>query len=176
MVYYPRIYLRCSASTVVFLKLPLTNHQIERQEEGVLSSLLLCVVCLYFMHLSMSSRRGEAGHRAGFWHFPKNCCQIPYPQAKMWGQIYRNSPPQEMICGHRHEQKLQHPYSRDSKIIQIPYPRAKAIDQIPALCPASPSPRRLDIDRCINFNPNCMVMSIGRGYGFVAEGPMSCLV
>ena len=43
-----------------------------------------------------------------------------------------------MICGHRHEQKLQNPYSRDSKIIQIPYPRAKAINQIPALCPAYP--------------------------------------
>ena len=140
----------CNASltTVVFLKLPLTNHQIERQEERVLSSLLLCVVCLYFMHLSMSSRQGEAGHRAGFRHFPKSCCQIPYPRAKMWGQIYRNSPPQEMICGHRHEQLLQHPYSRDSKIIQIPYPRAQAIVQIPALCPALP-PRQLDIDRCI---------------------------
>ena len=25
---------------------------------------------------------GEAGHRAGFWHFPKDCCQIPYPRGK----------------------------------------------------------------------------------------------
>ena len=33
-----------------------------------------------------------------------------------------------MICGHRHEQKF-----------RCPYPRAKAIDQNPALCPASPS-------------------------------------
>ena len=53
-----------------------------------------------------------------------------------------------MTCGQGHEQKIKHPYSRDSKIIQMPYPRAKATDQIPALCPAS-SPRRLDIDRCI---------------------------
>ena len=45
---------------------------------------------------------------------------------------------QEMICGHGHEQKFKYPYSRDSKIIQMPYPRAKAIDQIAALCPASP--------------------------------------
>ena len=52
-----------------------------------------------------------------------------------------------MICGHGHEQKFKYPYPRDSKIIQMPYPRAKAIDQIPALCPASL--RRLDIDRCI---------------------------
>ena len=36
------------------------------------------------------------------------------------------------------QQKFEYPYSRDSKIIQMPYPRAKAIDQIPALCPASP--------------------------------------
>ena len=85
------------------------------------------------MHLAMS-RGEEAGHRVGFWHFPKHCCQIPYPRAKMWGRIYWNSPPQEMICGHGHKQKFKCPYS---KIIQMPYPRAKAIDQIPALCPVS---------------------------------------
>ena len=45
-----------------------------------------------------------------------------------------------MICGHGHEQKFKYPYPRDSKIIQMPYPRAKAIDQNPALCPASPHP------------------------------------
>ena len=39
-----------------------------------------------------------------------------------------------MVCGHGHEQKIKHPYPRDSKIIQIPYPRAKAINQNPALC------------------------------------------
>ena len=53
-----------------------------------------------------------------------------------------------MICGHGHGQKFKYPYSGESKIIQMPYPRAKAIDQIPALCPASPPPppslRRLD--------------------------------
>ena len=54
-----------------------------------------------------------------------------------------------MICGHGHEQKFRYPYPRDSKKIQMPYPRAKAIDENPALCPASP-PCRLDIDRCIN--------------------------
>ena len=59
----------------------------------------------------------------------------------MSGQIYWNSPPQEMICGHGHEQKFKYPYSRDSRIIQMPYPRAKAIDQIPT---------PLDIDTCIN--------------------------
>ena len=42
-----------------------------------------------------------------------------------------------MICGHEHEQKFKYPNPRDSKIIQMPYPRAKAIDEIPALCPAS---------------------------------------
>ena len=58
-----------------------------------------------------------------------------------------------MICGHGHEQKFKYPYPWDSKIIQMPYPRAKAIDQNPALCPASPPPRRrLDIDRCIKSN------------------------
>ena len=50
-----------------------------------------------------------------------------------------------MICG----QKFKYPFSRDSKIIQILYPRAKAIDQISALCPASPPPAY--IDRCINI-------------------------
>ena len=43
-----------------------------------------------------------------------------------------------MICGHGLEQNFKYPN-----------PRAKAIDQIPALCPASPPPRRIDIDRCI---------------------------
>ena len=42
--------------------------------------------------------------RAGFWHFPKNCCQIPYPRAKMWGQIYWNSPPQ--CCFDTRNQRL----------------------------------------------------------------------
>ena len=45
-----------------------------------------------------------------------------------------------MICGHGHEQKFKYPHPRDSKIIQMPYTRAKAIDQNPALCPASPLP------------------------------------
>ena len=61
----------------------------------------------------------------------------------MWGQVYWNSPTQEMICGYGHEQKLKYPCSRDSKIIQMPYPWAKAIDQIAALCPASPLPAGL---------------------------------
>ena len=71
-----------SLTTVVFLKLPLTNHQIERQEEGVLSSLLLCVVCLYFMHLSMSSRRGEASIGRDFDIFPKIAVKFPTPGQK----------------------------------------------------------------------------------------------
>ena len=54
-----------------------------------------------------------------------------------------------MICCHGHQQKFKYPYPRDSKIIQMPYPWAKAINQNPALCPASPPPRRLDIDKCI---------------------------
>ena len=54
-----------------------------------------------------------------------------------------------MICGHEHEQKFRYSYPRDSRRIQMPYPRANAIDQNPALCPAPPPPRRLDIDRCI---------------------------
>ena len=45
-----------------------------------------------------------------------------------------------MICGHEHEQKFRYPYPQDSRKIQMPYPRAKAIDQNPALCPASPPP------------------------------------
>ena len=61
----------------------------------------------------------------------------------MWGQVYWNSPTQEMICGYGHEQKLKYPCSRDSKIIQMPYPWARAIDQIAALCPASPLPAGL---------------------------------
>ena len=44
-----------------------------------------------------------------------------------------------MICGHGHEQKFKYPYTWNSKIIQMPYPRAEAIDQISALCPASPA-------------------------------------
>ena len=62
-----------------------------------------------------------------------------------------------MICGHGHDQKFKYLYSRESKIIQMPYPRAKVIDQIPALCPASPPPRRLDIDRCISVLPTIQV-------------------
>ena len=68
-----------------------------------------------------------------------------------------------MICGHGHEQKFKYPYPRDSKIIQMPYPRAKTIDQNPALCPASPppTPRRLDIDRCIILAWTIILFSLG---------------
>ena len=45
----------------------------------------------------MSSRRrgcwGEAGHRAGIWHFPKNFCQIPYPGQKCAVKCNLNPPP-----------------------------------------------------------------------------------
>ena len=95
-----------SLTTVVFLKLPLTNHQIERQEERVLSSLLLCVVCLYFMHLSMSSRGrggGKGGRRGIGWAFDifqkvlsnslprgknvkSNILKFPTPGNDLWSQ------------------------------------------------------------------------------------------
>ena len=88
---------------------------------------------------------GETGHRVGFWHFQKNCCKIPYPRTKMWGQNNWNSSPREMICGHGHKQKFKNPYPRDSKIIQMPHPRAKAINQNLALCPAFPSPAGLTL-------------------------------
>ena len=38
----------------------------------------------------------ETGHKAGIWHFPKNCCQVPYPQAKCEAKYNWNSPPREM--------------------------------------------------------------------------------
>ena len=68
--------------------------------------------------------------------FPKTAVRFPTPEQKCEVKDNWNSPPQEMICG----QKFKYPYSQNSKIIQMPYPRAKAIDQIPALCPASPPP------------------------------------
>ena len=91
----------------------------------------------------MSSRRGgggggEGGGRGKRWNFeifPKIAVKFPTPGQKCEVKYNWNSPPQEMICDHGHEQKFKYPYSRDSKIIQMPYPRAEAIDQIPALCP-----------------------------------------
>ena len=74
-----------------------------------------------------------------------------------------------MICGHGHEQKFRYPYPRDSKKIQMPYPRAKAIDQNPALCPASPA-RRLDIDRCITWT--CRADLAVREDGSEVESPI----
>ena len=60
------------------------------------------------------------------------------------GTTFSSSLPQRnrwQILPHRgHEQKFKYSYPRDSKIIQMPDPRAKAIDQYPALCPASPLP------------------------------------
>ena len=91
------------------------------------------------MHLSMSSRRGggwgKAGHRAKFWHFPKNCCQIPYPRAKMWGQYKWNSPPGKwfVVMGtNKYSNALPPVQSDRSK--SHPMPRF---------------PPTLDIDRCI---------------------------
>ena len=77
------------------------------------------------MHISMSSRQRrveEAGHRPGFDIFQKFAVKF-----STLGKYNWNSPPREMICGHRHEQKFKYPYLQ-----------AKAIDQIPALYPASP--------------------------------------
>ena len=103
------------------------------------------------MHLSMSSRGGGVGgggvgggggERRGigrdFDIFPKITVKFPTPGKKCEVRYNWNSPPQEMTCGHGHEQKFKYPYSQDSKIIQMPYPRTKAIDQIPALCPPLP--------------------------------------
>ena len=72
--------------------------------------------------------------------FQKIAVKSPTPGQKCEVKYNWNSPLREMICGHRHEQKFKYPYPRDSKTIQIPYPRAKAIDQNPALRPASPPP------------------------------------
>ena len=92
------------------------------------------------MHLSMSSRRGgRQGIGRDFDIFPKIAVKFPTPAQKCEVKCNWNSPPKEVICGHGEEQKFKYRYSRDRKIIQMPYPRAKAIDQIPALCPPSPS-------------------------------------
>ena len=45
-----------------------------------------------------------------------------------------------MICGHGHEQKFRYPYPPEQQENSNALPRAKAIDQNPALCPASPPP------------------------------------
>ena len=83
------------------------------------------------MHLSMSSRR-EGGGRRGIGRdsdiFPKIAVKFPTPGQKCEVKYNWNSSPQEMIWGHRHEQKFKYPYSRDSNIIQMLYPRAKVID------------------------------------------------
>ena len=86
------------------------------------------------MHLSMSSRRGgRQGIGRDFDIFSKIAVKFPTPGQKYEVKYNWNSPPQEMICGHGHKQKLKYPYSRNSKLIPIPYPRAKATDQIPTL-------------------------------------------
>ena len=63
-------------------------------------------------------------------------------------------------------QKFKYPYPWDSKIIQMPYPRAKAIDQIPALCPASP--RRLIIDKStLKLKFNTIPMSANIAFNII---------
>ena len=63
--------------------------------------------------------------------------KIPYPQAKNYARSKISEIP--------------HPGKwfvvKCLQKFKYPYPQAKPIDQIPALCPASPC--RLDIDRCI---------------------------
>ena len=81
------------------------------------------------MHLSMASRRGGGRRGIGrdFDIFPKTAVKFPTPGQKCEVKYNWNSPPQEIIWGHRHEQKFKYPYPRDSNIIQMPY-RAKVID------------------------------------------------
>ena len=76
---------------------------------------------------------GKGSRRIGrdFDLFQQNCCKIPYPRAKMWGQNNWNSPPRKMICGHGHKQKFKYPYPRDSKIIWMSYPGPKRSIKIP---------------------------------------------
>ena len=95
------------------------------------------------MHLSMSSQQGEAevGHRVGIWHFPINWCKIPYPpkcEKNVRSEINEIPQPGNDLWSQARKNSNKLPHC--SKIIPMPYPEAKAIDQIPALCPASSPP------------------------------------
>ena len=81
------------------------------------------------------ARGGRRGIGQDFDIFPKIAVKFPTPRQKC---EVKYTPGNDLWS--RARTKIQ--ISRDSKIIQMPYPRAKAIDQIPALCPASnpPSP------------------------------------
>ena len=73
------------------------------------------------MHQSMSSRRGgRRGIRRGFYIVQKIAVKFPIPRQKCEVKYNWNSPPRQMICGHRDEQKFKYPYHKDSKIIQMP--------------------------------------------------------
>ena len=101
----------------------------------------------HVMHLSMSSQRGEeAGHRAGFWHFPKHCCQIPYPQAKMWGQISAQG--NDLWSRARTKIQISLPPGQQDNSNALPPGQSDRSKSHPIPC--LPPPRWLDIDKCIN--------------------------
>ena len=74
--------------------------------------------------------------------FQKIGVKFPTPGQKCEVK-YNKFPTQRNDLWSRARKKFRYPYPRDSKKIQMPYPRAKAINQNPALCPASPSPSPL---------------------------------
>ena len=81
---------------------------------------LPCYLELNYAPINVKPVGEEAGHRARIWHFPKNCCKIPYPPGQKGEVKYNwNSPPREIICGQMF-QKFKYPYPWDSKIIQMP--------------------------------------------------------
>ena len=75
--------------------------------------------------------------------------------------------------GHGHEQKFKYPYLPGQQDNSNAYPQAKAVDQIPALCHAFPSPpppsSQLDIDRCITFKTRrCAIVRFSTPHNIAA--------
>ena len=71
---------------------------------------------------------GKRGIGRDFDILAKIAVKFPTPRQKCEVKYNWNSSPQEVIWGHRQEQKFKCPYSQDYNIIQMPYPRTKVLD------------------------------------------------
>ena len=90
---------------------------------------------------------GGGGHRAGFWHFPKDCCQIPTPGQKCAVKYNQISHPEKWFVVTDTNKNSDTPTPWTARKFKCPTPGPKWSIKIPPYAPPRhpPSPSSLTL-------------------------------